>query len=232
MKPIIGVVARSETLNDSSIYYVNSKVVRSVVNCGGIPILLISPQNVDYEEKDPSKLERLTEENKKDIEETLKLCDGILMPGGYKWYEFDEYICKYAIDKDIPLLGICMGMQLLAKKLNNDNQGLDNTVLNETSINHNMPGVEYAHSVKINKDTKLYDIVKKEELEVNSRHNYHVPNELKFLQSAYSSDGIIEAIEYKDNKFTLGVQWHPEVMSFYDEDNKKILQAFIDKCKN
>ena len=94
MKPIIGVVARSETLNDSSIYYVNSKVVRSVVNCGGIPILLISPQNVDYEEKDPSKLERLTEENKKDIEETLKLCDGILMPGGFKTnnYDLDEGI--------------------------------------------------------------------------------------------------------------------------------------------
>ena len=231
MKPIIGIVSRSEKMEEKGVYYINNIVVRSVVECGGIPLLIVPTQNVDYEEKDPGKIDRLTEENKEDLKIVLDKCDGILMPGGSKWYEFDEYVCKYALDNDIPLLGICMGMQLLAKKLNNDNKGLDNTVKNDTEINHSRPGVDYVHSVKILKDTLLYDIIGKEEINVNSRHNYHVPDELKFLQSAYSSDNIIEAVEDKNNKFTLGVQWHPEVMQFYDEDAKKIIKEFIDKSK-
>ena len=231
MKPIIGVVVRSETMNDKGVYYINNVLVRSLVECGGIPILIVPPHNVDYEEKTPSELERLTEENKKDIDKVLNMCDGIVMPGGHKWYEFDEYICKYVVDNNIPVLGICMGMQLLAKKLNNEKEGLDNTVLNETDINHNMPGIKYAHSIKILKDTLLYDIIGKEEINVNSRHNYHIPNELDFLKSAYSSDGIIEAVEYKENIFTLGIQWHPETMISYDMDAKRIIQTFIDKSK-
>ena len=232
MKPIIGVVSRSSKNDERSVFYVYGSVIRSIVECGGIPILIVPPHNVDYEEKEPKNIERLTEENKQDIEEQIKLCNGILMPGGNKWYEFDEYICKYAIDNNIPLLGICMGMQLLAKKLNNSIEGLDNTILNNTNINHSIKDLDYVHSVKILKDTVLYNIIGKEEINVNSRHNYHVPDELKFLQSAYSKDNIIEAVEYKENNFTLGVQWHPETMISYDADAKKIIQAFIDKCKN
>ena len=232
MKPLIGIVSRSTMNDDSSIYYTNSKVVRSITLCGGIPILIVPPHNVDYESDRPGAIERLTDENKEDIKSILDRCDGILMPGGSKWYEFDEYICKYALDNDIPLLGICMGMQLLSKRLNNSKiEELDNTVLNNTSINHNQKGVKYVHSVKIKKDSLLYEILNKEEIEVNSRHNYHIPEELGYLKIAYSPDNIIEAVDYKDNKFTLGVQWHPESMCFYDEDAKKIIEAFIDKCK-
>ena len=232
MKPLIGIVSRSTRNDDSSIYYANSKVVRSIILCGGIPILIVPPHNFDYESDKPGNIERLNNETKEDLNRVLDMCDGVLMPGGNKWYEFDEYICKYALDNDIPLLGICMGMQLLAKRLNNSKiDGLDNTILNNTDINHNRPGEEYAHNVKIKKDSLLYEILNKEEINVNSRHNYHVPKELKYLETAYSSDGIIEAVDNKDSKFTLGVQWHPEVMCFYDDDAKKIIKAFIDKCK-
>ena len=97
---------------------------------------------------------------------------------------------------------------------------------------HSQIGKKYVHKVKILKDSLLYKIIGKEEIKVNSRHNYHVPEKLDYLKSAYATDGIIEAVESKDNKFTLGVQWHPETMISYDEDAKKIIQAFIDKCKN
>ena len=233
MKPIIGIVSRSsKDVDENGILYVNNKVVEAIVKCGGIPLLILPTQGIDYELDRPSNLERLNDDNKNDLIEILKKCDGIVMPGGSKWYEYDEFISKYVVDNDIPVLGICAGMQLLSKTLNNNRvDGIDNTVLNDTTINHNQPKVEYVHSVKIKEDTYMHDIVKSSEINVNSRHKYHVPNELSFLSSANSLDGLIEAIEYRNNKFTIGVQWHPETMIGYDENSKKIIDEFIKKCK-
>ena len=232
MKPIIGVVSRSKKDEEQrSIFYSNNQIIRSIIKFGGIPIIIPSTQNIDLEETIPKNIKRLTEDNKQDLNQILNMCNGIVVPGGIKWYEYDLYICKYVVDNDIPILGICAGMQALARVLNN-NKELDITVKNNTNINHNVSGVQYVHSVKVLKDSLLYKILNKEKINVNSRHNYHIPDELDYLKTAYSNDGIIEAIEYKDNKFTLGVQWHPESMIDYDMDARKILQAFIDKCKN
>lgn len=233
MKPIIGILARSQKDNeDCSIFYANNFVVKSIVKCGGIPLLILPNQGINYEDNKPSETIKLTTKNKEDLNDILNRCDGILIPGGYKWYEYDEYICKHAVDNNIPLLGICAGMQILAKVLNNDKiNGLDNTIINETYINHHQTNIKYAHKVRIIKDSLLYRILKKDEIKVNSRHNYHISNELSFLASAYAEDDVIEAVEYKENKFTLGVQWHPESMIEYDEDSKKIIYMFIESAK-
>lgn len=233
MKPIIGIVARSKKNEfDKSILVVDSKVSEAVTKLGGIPFMILPTQGIDYETDTPNKIKRLTEQDKMDLERILNLCDGIIMPGGSKWFEFDEYISKYAVDNDIPLLGICAGMQLLAKTLNNNRiDGLDNTIQNDGLIDHNQARLEYVHRVDILKDSLLYEILKKESIEVNSRHKYHIPLELSFIASSYSEDGLIESVEYKDNKFTLGIQWHPESMIDYDEDAVKIISAFIEKSR-
>lgn len=231
MKPIIGIVARSSKDKESNILFVNNKIIEAITKCGAIPVLILPTQGIDYEFDKPSNLPRLSNENKKDLDNVLSKCDGIVMPGGYKWFEFDEYISKYAIDNDVPVLGICAGMQLLAKTLNNNRiDGIDNTMINNSLINHDQPGIKYAHEVNVLKDSFLYEILKKEKMKVNSRHKYHVPNKLKFLASAYSEDGLIEAVEYKNNKFALGIQWHPETMIEYDNDAFKIFEAFIKSC--
>lgn len=233
MKPLIGIVARStKDSQDYSILYINNFVREAVIKSGGIPFLILPTQIIDYESDTPGKIVRLTEQDKMNFNDILNICDGIIIPGGVKWYEYDEYICKYAVDHDIPLLGICAGMQVLAKVLNNNKiNGIDNTVRNSTDINHYQKNIKYVHSIKILKDSLLYKIIGEEEINVNSRHNYHVPNELNFLSSAKSSDGLIEAIEYKNNKFTLGIQWHPESMIDYDINAKKIFDYFIEKSK-
>ena len=67
---------------------------------------------------------------------------------------------------------------------------------------------------------------------VNSKHRYHVTETNKFKVSAYSEDGLIEAIEMPNKKFVLGVQWHPEKMYYYDENADKIFKRFVKEVNN
>ena len=111
-----------------------------------------------------------------------------------------------------------------------DNNSSNVLAKNNTDIVHFQRGVKYVHKLKIEKDTKLYKILIKDEIQINSRHNYHLTsvNDLKI--SAYSEDGLIESVEAKNIRFVLGVQWHPESMLEYDEDSNKIFDAFISSC--
>ena len=159
------------------------------------------------------------------------MCDALLMPGGYKWYEFDEVIYNYALEKNMPILGICAGMQMMCQIDNNKNGVEQNTiVLNETVTNHHQREVKYVHKVNIEDDTKLLDIIGQKNIDVNSKHNYHVQNISNMRISAYSEDGLIEAVEYSDKDFVIGVQWHPETMLEYDDFANKLFDEFISEA--
>ncbi len=136
----------------------------------------------------------------------LSICDGIIMPGGDSVSEFDKKVLEYVIKKDIPYLGICLGMQVMGDKLKYVN-------------NHYLK----KHIVNIKKDTLLYDIYKSNKISVNSRHHEAVEN-TKYFISAVSNDNTIEAIEIKNKKFILGVQWHPE-----DLENDSLFNYYISK---
>ena len=122
----------------------------------------------------------------------------------------------YALEKDIPYLGICAGMQLMANTEN---------IKNDT--NHFQD-----HYIKILENTLLSEIIGEKEILVNSRHNYHIENSGENLVCAVSNDGIIEAIEYPADYFNIGVQWHPEISYEFDENSKKIIDAFIDASRD
>ena len=169
-----------------------------------------------------------SEEEIKDLENVLNLCDGFILPGGDTWYILDEAVIDYAIKWDKPLLAICLGMQALSKVLSGDERiGYDNTIKNDTFINHLEPNNSYVHSVIIDKNSKLYNIIGQQEIWVNSRHSYHVPLINNNLVNARSSDGLIEGVELKDRKFIIGVQWHPESLIVKDESSRKIFSKFI-----
>lgn len=109
----------------------------------------------------------------------------------------------------------------------------DNTIRNNTNINHHQREKKYVHNVNIINNTILSNIINKKEIEVNSKHNYHVNAKTVNLKiSAYSEDGLIEAVEYEDKDFVIGVQWHPETMLDYDTYANKIFDEFIKRCKN
>ncbi len=204
-KPIIGIVGRYE----KNYIKVNESVKDAVTKCGGIPILII-PTQIKYDKE-------LSNEEKKDLINQILLCDGIISPGGSNEYPYDKFICEYCKENSIPMLGICLGMQIMASYKN----------LETTKNNHCFQNLKYAHKIFINKDTILKYILGNETY-VNSRHKCKIKDVKNYIISAISDDGVIEAIE-DDN--SIGVQWHPEDMIEYDTKQKNLIKYFINICK-
>lgn len=83
--------------------------------------------------------------------------------------------------------------------------------------------------VSIKQNSFLYDILKVEKLYVNSVHTRTSINTGIYEPVAYSEDGLIEAVELKNKKINLGIQWHPEQFDISNINNE-IFKRFIDKC--
>ena len=224
IRPIIGIVGRLYS-GESNIICVE-EIRIAVTKFDGIPILILPVDKEDLSCKNV-----YSEEEIEDLERVLNLCDGFILPGGDTWYRLDEVVIDYAIRRDKPLLAICLGMQALSKVLSGEKKvGYDNTIKNDTLINHLEPNKNYVHSVIIDRNSKLYSIIGEEKIWVNSRHSYHVPELDNTLICARSSDGLIEGVELKDKKFIIGVQWHPE-SNLEDEHSKKLFKSFFDNFK-
>lgn len=214
MKPIIGILLRPILSNTerevSSIY---NSVRDAILVKGGLPLGIVMPH-----------LETLTEDEKKDLYRTTDFCDGMIAQGGDDFYPYELEVLQYTYDKNIPTLGICLGMQAMSVLKNGEMEDIQGT------INHNQKGTDYVHAVQIQKDTVLYKILKKETIFVNSRHNSQVTH-TDLEVGAMSSDSIIEAVEDSTKTFFIGVQWHPEDMLTYDTVENILFDYFINICK-
>lgn len=218
----VGIVARTGSFWDRSAMYMfeNYRLICFENNC--LPFMILPPQLKDYYKTSGQDIGHLNDNEKEYLKSIIDECDGIIIPGGDRWYDYDQFIYKYAYFQNKAILGICMGMQVMVSC---DNEL--KPILNDND-NHYKKKVDYAHKVKIDKNSKLYQIIGKEEIEVNSYHNYHIEKTNNLQETAYSEDGYIEAVEDPNKKFVIGIQWHPEIMYDYDIDNKKIIKAFID----
>ncbi len=190
---IIGILKREENIKEENKYYEDA-----VKKFGAVPCFL-------------------TEINLEKIEK----CSGIIITGGNQKGALDDILIKYALENNLPLLGICQGMQSMALY-----NSLDH--LEKISNHHQKEG--YVHKVYLEK-SHLRDIVKKSCIEVNSHHYEMVKKSYLFSIVGKSSDGVIEAIENRCHTFQIGVQWHPERMISYDEVSNKLFSYFIDVCQ-
>lgn len=211
--------------------YVNDDYVDAIVKAGGIPVLL--PMC-----------------NKETIDGQLDLVDAVIMSGGvdinplfynetyhvnqgissYRRDVYDLSLLKRCIERKIPVLGICRGMQAMNVAFNGtlyqDNQEAGNVNGHSQKERKQYP----IHRIDIKEDSFLYDVLGKSYL-VNSFHHQSVKDLGEGLViTATCSDGIVEGIEHKELK-CFGVQFHPEMMHNHDEGMQKVFNHFIDICE-
>ncbi len=199
MMKLIGIVTRgskSEEGHSTNIMY--SDIVKAIRKNGGIAVGIVLDE---------------------DYKELIDLVDGVIFSGGDDFEEYDKAALKYIYDIDKPVLGICLGMQLMGNIFG----------CKEVNVKNHKKNLSYAHSVHIFRNSKLYNIFKKDEIKVNSRHNSTIKDTIMKV-SAISNDGVIEAIEDPNKKFFIGVQWHPENMIDYDLGQNNIFRIFLKAC--
>ena len=225
MKALIGLVGKpykGERWN----YIQEVDEIREALISNGAKVIGIVPQTltVDANWKDYPHYEDYDMENMNDLDEILDLCNGIVLQGGGVACNYEWYIAKYCIEKDIPLLGICCGMMNMARATNGKLEYTDKEYMMKNHLDlSNMN----KHKVTISEGSLLYKIIGKEEIITNSIHSGRVIDPGKYKIIAKATDGIVEALEYEGAYFNLGVQWHPELMYKNNKEQNDIFKSFI-----
>ena len=207
--------------------------IQSVIDAGASPIVLPNTDNLSI------------------IDSQIDIIDGLILTGGYDinplnfneepkeklgyvcnerdLYEF--YLLKKAMKKQIPILGICRGIQVI-NVFNGGTLYQDLSYINNSYVKHDQDCEPTfpSHSISIFKNSILYEILGDKAL-VNSYHHLAIkdlaPN---FKVSALSKDGIIEAIESTTDELIIGVQWHPELLTKNYEKMLNLFKYFVEKC--
>lgn len=229
-KPIIGITTLCENRIKRSYQCISYHYIRSIELSGGIPFPLpLSQQG---------------------LETYLEVIDGLVLSGGediapsnYKETPLPELgeVCAVrdgfeiklflkAIEKKMPVLGICRGHQLMNVALGG-NLYQDIHAVQGSSFNHlavDQPVDTLSHTVTLETTSKLYEILGQKEMQVNTLHHQAIKELGKDLKVAATSfDGLIEGIEYTGGSFALGVQWHPEDLAIKHMDFIKLFDELV-----
>ena len=217
-RPLIGITI-GYSPDDREIFQLRDDYVRSVETAGGLPLVLA-----------PGRPE--------DAALLLDRLDGLLLTGGAdvgphiygaeqhptvvrvlpERDAFELALVRESLSRDLPLLAICRGHQVL-------NVATGGTLVQdipselESTVDHDPEGERWhrAHGVRVLPGTRLRAILERDEVAVNSFHHQAVKDVGQGLvvSARATGDGVIEALERPDSRFVLGVQWHPE--AFWDK---------------
>jgi putative glutamine amidotransferase len=228
MRPLVGVAAGlSETGSGTSRTQLDRAYTRALEESGAVPVLL--PVQAD-------------------AGDLVRRIRGLVVPGGPDFVPpspyppgvefdaappeqlaFDAALIGAALERGTPFLGICWGMQLLAR-------------VRGGSLHHHLPldlaragphktaSGDLEHGLRVEPGTRLAGLLGSGAARVNSRHHQAVADPGPALRvSARADDGVIEALESPDAAFCMGVQWHPECM---DAPHRRALfGGFVAACR-
>lgn len=231
MQPIIGI-----TMNTRC--NLTSNYVLSIAKAGGSPLILSRVPDL------------------KSILPILHKLDGILFSGGtdisphyYSEYpkyglgevepgrdQFEYDLLKYCLKHTTyPILGICRGFQLLNIAHGGTLYQCLERERPECAMHwlfEKYPLDYPTHQVSIHKTSRLFSMIQKASLKVNSFHHQGIKELGEGLKPVgFAEDGILEVLEKKGERLVIGVQWHPEMMSETCKDSQKLFQCFIEECK-
>jgi putative glutamine amidotransferase len=212
--------------------YVNAAYLRAVQAAGGVPVLL-PPQ------LDPASLAALRER-----------LDGLVLTGGgdIAPARFGETphpavddvseardaleidLALHAIDRAVPLLAICRGVQVLNVALGGSlHQDIASDLATDVTHVQAAPRATPTHAVTVQGESRLAATLGALEVQVNSMHHQAVKKLGRGLREvAWAPDGVIEGLEAPEARgFVLGVQWHPEELVGHDPAARALFRALV-----
>ena len=144
--------------------------------------------------------------------------------------ETDLLVLEEIEKRNLPLLAICFGMQVLnVSRGGTLIQDIPSAWPNAISHQQGAPRDRPSHAVKIGKQGRLPSVAEAEQVIVNSHHHQAVDQVgSDLIATAWASDGLIEAVEDpRPERFVLGVQWHPELGWKADPLSQALFARFI-----
>ena len=224
-RPMIGLTGNCADIDVTIRNYYHKQIVAA----GGIPVIIppVADKNV--------------------IINTLERLDAIILTGGADYNPLwageepsaklhhinaqrdlpELLITRLAYNRNIPMLGICRGIQTLAMALDGKViQDISETIPNTIKHSQDADTCEPTHSVSVAEGSMLHDVYGKDKLYVNSFHHQAVGDcGPKFIVTAKANDGVVEAIESSEYRKIMGVQWHPECMG---DDGQPLFKWLVD----
>jgi putative glutamine amidotransferase len=230
-RPRIGIAMRIEYPTDR--FYLSRHYSEAVEAAGGAPVHISLIPKIEY------------------VDAVIDGVDGILLPGsdsdidplryGHQPHpnlgsvhqlkdETDLLIIDAAERKQLPLFAICYGMQAVnVARGGTLIQDIRSQVREAIKHEQGAPRDRPSHAVRIEQGSKLSEILRIQDLLVNSHHHQSVETAgANLVATAWSSDGVIEAVEDpRPDRFVVAVQWHPELGWENDESSLRLFKSFV-----
>lgn len=146
---------------------------------------------------------------------------------------FELTLLGEALERDMPVLAICHGMQLL-------NVCFGGTLVQHIAdsprrLNHDRdrPRAEPAHGLHLGEGSLLAEIFGSVSVQINSHHHQGLDGAAGPLEEiGWAEDGVLEAVVSKEHSWVVGVQWHPEAMAPVDAAQLKLFEAFVSAVRS
>ena len=239
MAPVIGVTAnlREDPKSDEQRplgHFVRADFdyVDGVVGAGGIPMVL--PPIVETAEGVAARIDGLLLSGGSDLDPTYYGEEpvpelGVTIP---KRDAFEIALVRHALERGVPVFGICRGLQILNVALGGTLYQDLPSQLHPDLIAHRQraPKWQWTHEVEIDGNSKVARIIETDDIRVNSYHHQAIKDLADGLTAvAHSCDGVIEAAESPDlsERWLVGVQWHAEAMRDAGPEHCNLFRAHV-----